>query len=116
MKQEDLEVIKAFNIAQETDFDVMRDYLDSCDLFMLDSAGEGFGGIGQQFDWKRLGTYEFDKPFFLSGGIGPMDAENILGIKHPQLFGVDLNSRFELGPGMKDRSALAGFIEKINKT
>ncbi len=113
MKQEGLEVIKAFNIAQETDFDVMRDYLDACDMFLLDTAGPGFGGTGLKFNWNRLRDYNFDKPFMLSGGVGPADAEEILSIDHPRFYGIDLNSRFELEPGMKDGPALAEFVSRI---
>ncbi|MFC2112085.1 phosphoribosylanthranilate isomerase [Bacteroidota bacterium] len=113
MRHSGLKVIKAFNIGMDTDFSGMRDYLESCDFFLLDTAGGGYGGTGLKFDWMRLKEYEFEKPFFLSGGIGPTDADSILELSHPELYGVDLNSRFEKEPGVKNRSTLEGFIERI---
>ncbi len=115
MRDEGFEVFKAFNIGNETGFGHLKEYRESCDLFLLDTAGNGFGGTGKKFDWERLAEYELDKPFFLSGGIGPQDAGRILLLDHPDLFGVDLNSRFETEPGMKDRHELAGFIRKIRE-
>ena len=116
MRYSGLEVIKAFSIGVDTDFSVMGDYLGSCDFFLLDTAGGGFGGTGLKFDWMRLKEYEFDKPFFLSGGIGPTDADSILELSHPELYGVDLNSRFETEPGVKNQAALERFIGRIRES
>ena len=106
-------VIKVFSIGSQDGFKGMSAYHDSCDFYLLDTASEEYGGSGKQFDWKRLNEYDQDKPFFLSGGIGPGDAERILELKHPELFGVDLSSRFETEPGIKSRDELAVFIRKI---
>ncbi len=108
-----LQVIKAFNIGEGTEFSRLHAYVDYCDLFLFDTAGPGFGGTGRKFDWDRLGEYELDKPFFLSGGIGPPDVRNILGLEHPMLYGVDLNSGFETGPGLKDANLLLAFMKEI---
>lgn len=113
MKDRGLYVIKAFGVGKADVFKGMPAYYDSCDLYLLDTSGVGYGGTGKQFDWKRLDEYVQEKPFFLSGGIGPTDAERILDLDHPQFFGVDLNSRFETKPGIKNRDELAGFIQKI---
>lgn len=113
LKNRGYEVIKAFNLGPDKSLESLEAYLDSCDLFLLDTAGAGFGGTGRQFDWRVLDNYRFEKPFFLSGGIGPKDAGKILKINNPWLFGVDLNSRFEREPGWKNRGELAYFIEEI---
>jgi phosphoribosylanthranilate isomerase len=115
LKYRGLEVFKVFSMGPDTCFPELGAYIDSCDRFLLDTAGEEFGGTGRKFDWKRLGDYELDKPFFLSGGIGPGDVERILKISHPRLFGVDLNSRFETRPGVKSYEELEKFIMKIRR-
>jgi phosphoribosylanthranilate isomerase len=113
LKDKGLELIKVFNISRDTRFREMEDYLDCCDLFLMDTGGAGFGGTGEKFDWTYLKKYDLEKPFFLSGGIGPEDADSILNLDHPQLFGVDLNSKFEKEPGLKDIQKLKGFVRKI---
>jgi phosphoribosylanthranilate isomerase len=113
MKKNGFIVFKAFNISGEEDLEVMRDYQDSCDFILMDTAGEGYGGTGEKFDWSCLGTYAPDIPFFLSGGIGPEDVDRILKLNHPRLYGVDLNSRFETEPGMKKKDDLERFIRRI---
>lgn len=113
MKYRGLEVFKAFSINKKADFEVMQAYRDSCDFFLMDTAGAGYGGTGKKFDWSCLEAYDQDKPFFLSGGIGPLDADRIIDLEHPRLFGVDLNSRFETVPGIKKWDELEKFIRKI---
>jgi phosphoribosylanthranilate isomerase len=111
--KEGFQVIKAFNIDRESDFKKIEPYLEACDLILMDAAGGGFGGTGRKFDWAFLDGYEYGKPFMLSGGIGPKDAEKILEIRNPRLFGIDLNSRFETEPGLKDRALLSEFMDRI---
>lgn len=71
------------------------------------------GGSGQQFDWQVLDEYDGDVPFLLSGGIGPEDASRILSFHHPRSVGIDLNSRFEIEPGLKDVEKLKEFLLKV---
>ena len=113
LKEQGLEVIKAFQIGPNSGFQGMENYADACDLFLMDTAGFGFGGTGKKFDWRRLENYQLDWPFILSGGITPPDAKQILEIRHPRLFGIDLNSGFETAPAIKNRDVLEGFIQKI---
>ena len=115
MKYGGLEVIKVFSVAPESPLPDTAAYRDSCDLFLFDTAGKGFGGTGEKFDWKRLGDFPVDKPFLLSGGIGPGDVEQILKIRHPQFYGVDLNSRFEIRPGLKNIDELEKFVDRIRE-
>jgi phosphoribosylanthranilate isomerase len=73
------------------------------------------GGNGTQFDWSVLSAYQGNTPFLLSGGIGPDDAEKVRNFHHPQLAGIDLNSRFELSPALKDIEKLKQFITEYNE-
>jgi phosphoribosylanthranilate isomerase len=108
-----LSIIKAFNIADPTDFEQTKAYEGIVDLFLFDTKGKSVGGNGEQFDWNILDSYDGDTPFLLSGGIGPDDAPRIKEIKHPKCIGIDLNSRFEVTPGVKDISKLKTFIQAL---
>ena len=99
-------IIKAFNIATSDDFEQTKDYEGLVDYFLFDTKGPSVGGNGVQFDWDVLKDYHGKTPFLLSGGIGPDDAERIHAFHHPQCIGIDLNSRFELSPGLKDINKL----------
>jgi len=112
----EVEVIKAFRIAGEKSIDIdemVADYDAVCDYYLFDTAGlkESFGGTGQQFDWGILKKAKIEKPFFLSGGIGPDDAAKVKAFKHPDFFAVDVNSKFELSPGLKDMAAVLKFLQ-----
>ena len=104
-----------FSVSNSIDNEVLRDYEDSCEYFLFDTSGPGFGGTGEQFDWGALENYRLTKPFFLSGGIGPEDITAILNLNQPALAGVDINSRFEIEPFLKDMSKVGGFIQSIRR-
>jgi phosphoribosylanthranilate isomerase len=108
-------IIKAFGMNHKTNFQVMQEYLPFCDFFLFDTASKNKGGSGRQFDWRILEDYPFDKPFFLSGGIGPADAEEIKNIQQPFLYGIDLNSRFEIESGIKKIPPLKTFFHAIRQ-
>ena len=108
-------IIKAFNIATKEDFETTKPYEGIVDYFLFDTKGPSVGGNGAKFDWTVLADYVGETPFLLSGGIGPDDAARIRCFHHPQLAGIDLNSRFELAPGMKDVSALRKFLNELNQ-
>ncbi len=104
-------IIKAFSITPDFDFSQTVAYAVSCDFFVFDTGGKGaHGGTGQKWDWGKLDEYTGNTPFLLSGGIGPLDAEDVRAISHPQFMGVDLNSRFEDEPGVKDVGKLGIFL------
>ena len=111
----EVEVIKAFRIPDKSiDIDEMvADYDAVCDYYLFDTAGlkESFGGTGQQFDWGILKKAKIEKPFFLSGGIGPDDAAKVKAFSHPDFFAIDVNSKFELSPGLKDLASILKFLQ-----
>lgn len=106
-------VIKAFNIATAEDLEQTRAYEGIADYFLFDTKGKMVGGNGEQFDWSVLEHYQGETPFLLSGGIGPDDTERIKLFHHPKCIGIDLNSRFEISPALKDINKLEEFIKKI---
>jgi len=115
---EQLEVIKAFRIAPGDPIDFkIRHYEEVCDVFLFDTAGETYGGTGRKFDWEALHNTNIDKPFLLSGGIGPADAEVVKNFQYGNngkwLFGVDINSKFETEPGVKDMALVKKFLDDL---
>ena len=110
---DDLSIIKAFNIATADDFAACIPYEGLVDYFLFDTKGKSVGGNGEKFDWSVLKAYHGRTPFLLSGGIGPDDAERIKAIRHPRYAGIDLNSRFELSPALKDINKLKTFIQAL---
>lgn len=90
-------------------------YLPVSDYFLFDTASKEYGGTGRQFDRALLNDYALEQPFFLSGGIGPDDAEALAGWRHRSFFALDVNSRFEISPGIKDMEKVAGFLQSIKK-
>lgn len=101
-------VIKAFGVHSEFDFKQLDKYKNKVDLFLFDTKTASHGGSGQTFDWQILDKYDLEVPFFVSGGLGPDNVEDALKIDHPKFYGVDLNSKFEVAPALKD-------IDKLEK-
>ena len=110
-----LKLIKAFNIATPEDLQKTVAYEGLADYFLFDTKGESVGGNGEKFDWSVLDSYQGETPFLLSGGIGSEDAQGIKTFHHPKCIGIDLNSRFETEPGLKDITKLKQFLEAINQ-
>ena len=106
-------VIKAFNIATADDLLQTKAYEGIADYFLFDTKGKTIGGNGEKFDWSVLNHYQGTTPFLLSGGIGPDDAESVKTFQHPKCIGIDLNSRFEIEPALKDVGKIKRFLEKI---
>jgi phosphoribosylanthranilate isomerase len=107
-------IIKALNIASESDLDATKPYESIVQYFLFDTKGKSVGGNGLKFDWSVLQAYQGQTPFILSGGIGPDDAERVLAFHHDKCVGIDLNSKFELSPGLKDVKKLHGFIKELS--
>ena len=108
-----LKVIKAISVSTAGDILKYKEYVGAVDYFLFDTKCKTVGGSGQQFDWQVLENYDGDVPFILSGGIGPEDVERIRNFHHPKCIGIDLNSKFEMEPGLKDVEMLKTFLENI---
>ena len=117
-----LSIIKAFNIASAADLAATAPYVGLVDYFLFDTKATistaspaVYGGTGSQFDWSILDKYDGSTPFLLSGGIGPDDAQRLRKYHHPLLAGIDLNSRFEQSPALKDITKLKAFLYEYNQ-
>ncbi len=109
-----ISVIKVFRINDQFDHTVLKKY-NFCDYFLFDKATDKYGGSGMKFDWTIVSEWKIERPFLMSGGIGPEDADEILKIAHPQFKGIDINSKFEISPGIKDVALINKFVTKIRK-
>ena len=110
-----LKVIKAFHLSTPRDVATTEAYHGTCDYFLFESKTPQLGGTGRQFDWSLLHRYVGCTPFFLSGGLNAGSANAIRRFHHPQLAGIDLNSRFETAPGLKDVERLHGFLQELTQ-
>ncbi len=105
-------VIKAFGVDEHFDFQLLNDY-DMVEYFLFDTKVPDHGGSGIKFNWSKLNEYHGDTPFLLAGGIGPDDASEIKKIKHPMFMGVDINSKFEIEPGLKHVPRVEKFVNEL---
>ena len=108
-----IHVIKSFNIKDSNGFRSCEKYIPYTSYFLFDASTSKYGGAGYKFDWKILDRYTLGHPFLLSGGIAPADVYDLLEITNPAFCGIDLNSRFEVKPGLKDVKILKKFISDI---
>jgi phosphoribosylanthranilate isomerase len=110
IKSTGVELIKAFGVDENFDFSQLEPYLNTVDYFLFDTQTPAHGGSGKVFDWKLLEKYTFDKLYFLSGGIDLSHATTLKEINDPRLYAIDVNSKFELEPGLKDVEKLKEFF------
>lgn len=113
LHEKGVQIIKAFGITETFDFAQVNGYAEYVEYFLFDTKGKEFGGNGTSFNWSLLEGKEFAKPFLLSGGIGSRDADVVAAFKHPQLVGIDINSRFEITAGLKDVPLIELFMHKL---
>lgn len=107
LRQKGVNIIKAFSIDETFNFAMLNNYKSFCDLFLFDTKGDQPGGNGKAFDWNLLKKYDNEKPFLLSGGIGPDNIEEVIQLsKSMSIYGIDVNSKYETEPGVKDISKL----------
>lgn len=104
-----VKVMKAFSVYDELP-DSLSSYEKVLDYVLFDTKGTERGGNGVQFDWSVLEAYDLSVPFLVSGGISVEDADRLKDIKNEMMAGVDINSRFELEPGLKDEQLLERFV------
>ena len=110
-----IKIIKAISVSSAEDIKKYKEYVGAADLFLFDTKCKTVGGSGELFDWQVLQAYDGDVPFLLSGGIGPDDAERIKNFHHPKCIGIDLNSKFEIEPALKDVEKHKQFLVNVKK-
>ena len=113
LRQQGLQLIKAFSIASPKDLNSISAFEGICSYYLFDTKSEKFGGSGNQFDWNLLHRYQGHTPFLLSGGINQYSTQAIKQFHHPRLAGIDINSRFEKSPGLKDVTRIKNFLQTI---
>ncbi len=111
-------IFKAINIGSVADLRQCAEYENDVDMFVFDTKSKLVGGNGQQFDWNVLDSYSAATPYLLSGGIGPADAWRVSAFvdAHKQCAGIDLNSKFETEPAVKNIEILQQFINEVKST
>jgi len=107
-----VEIWKVFSIKDSFDFNKLTPYEKVVDKFLFDTKGKEKGGNGYTFDWSVLEDYHSTKPIVLSGGIGLAEIESLQQILKTELpiYAIDVNSKFEQRPGLKDTDQLAEFM------
>jgi phosphoribosylanthranilate isomerase len=113
LRSSGLIITKVFNISESFNFKLTIPYISACDYFLFDTKTEIAGGSGKKFNWYILNKYNLEKPFFLSGGIGPDDTGILKTIENRGLFAADINSCFEISPGIKNVKMVKTFIDGI---
>ncbi|HHH53583.1 MAG TPA: phosphoribosylanthranilate isomerase [Bacteroidetes bacterium] len=113
LKENDIEIIKAFSIDDNFNFNICNQYSGIVDMFLFDTKGANPGGNGVTFNWSILEKYNLDMPFLLSGGITPHHVDDILAFQHKQCVGIDINSGFEISPAKKNIDEIRKFLKEI---
>ena len=112
-----IEIIKVFSVNEDFDFSVLKPFESVCDYYLFDTKGKLPGGNGTTFEWKILESYPSRKPFFLSGGIGIDELEQVKQVlkSNLPLFAIDINSKFESAPGLKKIALLNSFLSNLKQ-
>ena len=117
LQQQNIKIIKAFSVGNDFNFNILSPFEAVTDYFLFDTKGKERGGNGLVFDWRLLENYSFQKPYFLSGGIGLEESEALLKFIKKDIskycYALDVNSRFEISPGVKNIEKLKEFKKKL---
>ncbi|MBC7570036.1 MAG: phosphoribosylanthranilate isomerase [Spirosoma sp.] len=113
LRNRGISLIKAFRVDGSFNFSMLNNYKAHCDFFLFDAKGEHPGGNGISFDWGVMRNYDNEKPFFISGGIGLYNLDQLDQLKGLKLYGVDVNSQVETSPGVKDIDKLRELITRL---
>lgn len=110
---QNIKIIKAFSVDENFDFSTIKPFEKHVSLFLFDTKGKNYGGNGIKFNWDLLQNYKGKTPFLLSGGITKNDAGEIKKMKHPAFLGIDINSGFEIEPGLKNIIEIKEFKNRL---
>ncbi|MCK9208743.1 MAG: phosphoribosylanthranilate isomerase [Salinivirgaceae bacterium] len=113
LKRLGFEVIKAIPIDGHTQPNEVERYQGVCDLFLFDTKSPLHGGSGKKFNWDKLSELDSLGRFLLSGGIGVEDVDTLKKLSFENLVGIDINSRFELDPGLKNEVLIKNFMDEL---
>lgn len=113
LRNRGISLIKAFRVDESFNFSMLNNYKAHCDFFLFDAKGDQPGGNGVTFDWSILKRYDNEKPFFISGGIGLDNLDQLTQLKGMKLYGVDVNSQVETAPGVKDVVKVKELIDRV---
>lgn len=114
LRQKGVNIIKAFSIDQNFNFSMLHNYKSYCDMFLFDAKGDKPGGNGVSFDWDLLSKYDNEKPFLLSGGISIENIDSLRNFSQKyNIYGIDVNSMFEIEPGVKDITKLEALFSLL---
>ena len=128
--KEGTKLIKMIQVESAQELEKTKQYEGKVDYFLFETKCKGYGGSGKQFDWDILQHYKGPTPFLLTGGIGPQDAEKVQAFfksqtsklnlqlgeakpQTPQCIGIDLNSKFEIAPALKDSKQIKEFVQIV---
>lgn len=115
IKAAGLKILKAFAVDAAFDFGQLKAFEEVADYFLFDTKGDGYGGHGKAFDWGILSDYSGNTPFFVAGGVSNDNIDELLKLEHPLFYGIDVNSRYETAPGMKNVEAVQKLFLKVAK-
>ena len=119
LKLINIPIIKAFSVDSDFDFEKLSNYDEVCDYFLFDTKGNLPGGNGSVFDWNLLENYKLSTPYFLSGGIGLQEVTNIEEFIKSDIskycVTIDVNSKFEIQPGLKNEKEILKFKKMLNE-
>ena len=117
IRTKNVEIIKVFSVKNNFNFKKLKPFEAHVDYFLFDTKGPNPGGNGYCFDWSILENYDSKIPYFLSGGIGLEEIETLNEFKNSaaakQCYAIDVNSKFEIEPALKDSIKLKKFIERL---
>ena len=113
VKDKGFKIIKAFGVGKDFNFEKLAAYEEYCDFFLFDTKGDNFGGNGVAFDWSILSKYKGKKQYFLSGGVGLENIHQLKDIDTSKIYAIDVNSKVELAPGVKDSQKISLLAEKL---
>lgn len=113
LRNRGINIIKAFRVNESFNFSMLNNYKAQCDFFLFDAKGEQPGGNGIPFDWQIMSQYDNEKPFFISGGIGLDNLDELIAFKGIKPYGVDINSLVETEPGVKDVAKVKELIDRL---
>lgn len=111
--EDGLRVWKAISLNDREDLERLEEYAGSVEAFLFDTPTAGYGGSGMKFNWGMLMDYHLPVPFILSGGLSADDVPALKAFSHPMMMGIDVNSRFETAPAMKDVALLKSFMAEF---